>query len=83
MAYQPNPGHVPRETEVWGDVETNGVLARSIIGHKAVHVRLFSGFDSRRAGHAPWPAKGGRPIDTNWRVSRPPHPYEIKEWEIA
>lgn len=83
MPWLPNPGHVPRETEIWGDVETDGILARAIVGHRAVHVRLFKGWDSKKAGSAPWPAKGGRPNDTNWRISNPPHDYDIKEFEIA
>lgn len=90
MAYLPNPGHVPPETEIWEDVETSGVVARSLVGHRPVHVRLWgdpargvAGWDTKRAGQAPWPAKGGRQIDTDWRISKPPHPYQIKEFEVA
>lgn len=81
MAYQPNKGAFPTECEIWADVETDGVLARSLVGFRQVHVRLFGGWDSAKALAAPWPSKGGRPVDTNWRISRPPHPFEIKEWE--
>lgn len=83
MPYLPNPGHCPPETEIWADVETDGILARSIVGHHKVHVRLFSGFDTKAAGHAPWPAKGGRPIETNWSISRTPHPFQIREFEVV
>lgn len=75
MAYQPNLGRIPTECEIRGD---DG----DIIGHRHVHVRLFGGFDTKRAGHQPWPAGGARQ-PTNWRISRPPHPFEIAEWEIA
>lgn len=81
MAYQPNPGFLPPECVIH-DPETG-----EVIGYRAVHVRLFGkagnpGWDSKKAGSKPWPAKGGRPLDTNWRVSSPPHPYHIKEFEV-
>lgn len=74
MPYLPNPGHVPPECEILDD---DG----NVTGHRKVHVRLFGGWDSRKAGHAPWPAAGGRP-PTIWRISRAPHPFEIKEFEV-
>lgn len=88
MAYQRNEGHLPRECEIWADVETEGVLARSLVGYRNVHVRTFGGptvrpYDSKKAGAAPWPSAGSRPVQTNWGISNPPHPFEIKEWEIA
>ncbi len=70
-----NPGHLPPECEV-RDEHGN------VTGYRAVHVVLFGGLDTRKLGHAPWPAAGGRP-PTQWRISKPPHPYEIMEWEIA
>lgn len=81
MTYQPNPGHLPDECVIL-DPETGEVA-----GYRAVHVRLFgsamqAGIDTKRRGDPPWPAKGGRPLDTNWRVSSPPHPYQIKEFEV-
>lgn len=74
MEWFPNPGHLPPECEI---LDADGQLA----GHRAVHVRLFNGWDSAKAGAAPWPAKGGRPIDTNWSIRRgTPHPFDIKEF---
>lgn len=72
---QSNPGHVPPACELRDD---DG----NITGFRAVHVRLFGGHDTRKRGDTPWPAGGGRP-PTNWRISKPPHPYEIEEWEVA
>lgn len=68
-------GRCPYEREI-RDEQGN------IAGFRSVHVVLFGGYDTRKAGAAPWPAGGGRP-PTNWRISRPPHPFEIKEWTIA
>lgn len=76
MAYQPNPGNLPPECEI-RDEHGN------VIGHRAVHVRLFGGFDSKKRGDAPWPSAGGRPNPTNWKISRKPHQYEIEFYEIA
>lgn len=74
MAYQPNPGKLPDECVVEGE---NGNVT-----HLAVHVRLFGGWDSKKAGYAPWPSAGGRPPN-RWAISRPPHDYEIAEYEVA
>lgn len=76
MAYQPNTGKLPAECVVWSEDE------QTILSCRAVHVRCFGGFDSRKAGHAPWPSAGGRPA-TNWAISARPHPFEIMEWELA
>ena len=76
MAYQPNPGRLPADCEL---LDEHGELA----GYRPVHVRLFCGWDSQRAGHAPWPAAGGRPRATVWRISTPPHPFEIQQYEVA
>ncbi len=82
MPYQPNLGHVPDECLI-RDEDGN------VTGFRAVHVRLFGspernlkGFDSKAAGLPPWPAGGAR-TPTIWKISRKPHPFEIKEWEIA
>lgn len=75
MAYLPNLGHVPPECEV---LDEDG----NVTGYRNVHVRLFGGFDSKKAGHAPWPAGGGRP-PTVWKISRKPHPFEIREYEVV
>jgi len=83
VAFQPNPGEFPTECEIWADVETDGILARSLVGYRAVHVRLWGGYDSKAAGDRPWPSKGGRPFDTRWAISRKPHPFEIREYEVV
>ena len=75
MAYQPNLGRIPPECEI---LDEQG----NVTGYRAVHVVLFNGFSTSKAGHAPWPAGGGRP-PTNWRISKPPHPFEIAEWSFA
>lgn len=72
---KPNDGQVPPECVV-RDEQGN------VVGFRSVHVVLFGGHDTRRAGVAPWPAGGGRP-PTVWRISKPPHSYEIKEWSLA
>lgn len=82
MTYTPNPGHLPPECEIWADVETDGILSRSLVGYRNVHVRLFNGIDTAKRGDPPWPAAGGR-LSTVWRISKPPHPFEIEEFEIA
>jgi hypothetical protein len=74
MPYEPNPGHLPPECVIEDEDGT--------IRHRAVHVRLFGGWDSKKAGAAPWPAAGGRP-PTRWAISRRPHPYEIEEYALA
>lgn len=70
-----NEGRIPPECEIRGD---DG----DIIGWRNVHVELFGGYSTRKAGAAPWPAGGGRQ-STNWRISRPPHPFEIRKWTLA
>jgi hypothetical protein len=70
-----NPGHLPPDCIVrdeWGD----------ITGYRSVHVVLFNGYSTKKAGAAPWPAAGAK-IPTEWRISRKPHPFEIKEYEIV
>ena len=69
-----NPGHLPDEC-VAVDEDGNSTF-------RPVHVRLFGGYDSARAGHAPWPSAGGRPAKTRWSVSRPPHPFDIEFYEV-
>lgn len=75
MAYSANQGRCPRECEL--RAEDGGIA-----GYRAVHVILHNGFDTKRAGHTPWPAAGRQPA-TVWRISRPAHPFEIEKWEIA
>lgn len=71
----PNPGHLPEEC-ILTDPETGEVT-----GYRMVNVILFNGWDSRKAGSGPWPARDGRP-PTNWSIRRPdPHPFDIKEFE--
>lgn len=54
----------------------------NVTGYRPVHVRLFNGLDTRARGDAPWPSAGGRPIQTNWKISRKPLPFEIKEFDV-
>lgn len=67
---QPNPGHLPPECEI---LDEDG----NVTGHRAVMVKLFGGIKT-----GPWPSAGGRPVPTNWKISKPPHPFEIEEYEI-
>lgn len=76
MSFQPNPGRLPPECVVLDD---DGEPC----GYRSVHVRLFGGYDSKAAGDRPWPSAGGKPFPTRWAISRPPHRFEIKEFEIA
>lgn len=70
-----NRGRVPAEAEIRDE-------EGELVGHRSVHVVLFNGWSTAKAGASPWPASGGRPA-TNWRVSDPPHAFEIKLWELA
>lgn len=70
-----NHGYIPPECEIR---DVNGILT----GYSRVHVRLFNGYDTRRAGADPWPAAGSRP-PTNWRISPQPHGFEIRGFELA
>lgn len=80
VVYLPNPGHLPFDCTIFDEDGQE-------IGFRQVHVRTFGTpktqpYDSKKAGHAPWPSAGGRP-PTNWKVSNPPHAFEIKEYEVA
>ncbi|WP_371431355.1 hypothetical protein [Novosphingobium sp.] len=74
MPHLPNPGHLPDDCLVHDE---HG----NVTGHRGIHVRLFNGWDSKASGNAPWPSAGGRP-PTVWTISRPPHPFEIREFEV-
>lgn len=76
MPYQPNTGTLPEACAI---TDENG----NVTGWRNVHVQLFGGYDSKKAGAAPWPAKGGRPHDTRWAISEPPHRFQIEEYELA
>jgi hypothetical protein len=76
VAYRPNPGRLPPECVVQDE-------AGEIISFRSVHVRLHNGIDTKARGNPPWPSAGGRPSSTNWQISRPPHPFQIQEWELA
>lgn len=67
---RPNPGRLPPECVIRDD---DG----NVTGYRSVRVVLWGGIAS-----GPWPSAGGRP-PTCWKISKPPHPYEIKEWEFA
>jgi len=73
MALAPNLGHLPDEC----------ILARDDEGKPAVFARvrvvLFNGYDTKVKEPAGW-ASGGRG-GCSWKISRRPHPYEIKEYE--
>lgn len=72
---RPNPGHLPDECIIFDD---DGNVA----GWRAVHVRLRNGYDTRKAGAAPWPAYGSRP-PTRWKPDGKPHPFDIEFWELS
>jgi hypothetical protein len=77
MAWQPNPGHLPPECEILDE-------AGEVAGYRSVHVRLFNGWDSKKAGTGAWPAVASRGPSTNWAIRRGnPHPFDIKEWDLA
>lgn len=48
------------------------------VGRK-VHVRLFSGYDTKKRMADPWPADA----PTDWTISDPPHPAQIRGWELV
>ena len=56
-----------------------GQLPPEAIG-KRVRVRTFGGYDTAEKEPNGWAAdgKGG----CNWRISSPPHPYEIQFWKV-
>lgn len=69
---QPNPGQLPDDCLV---LDEDGIL----VGHRHVHVILFNGWDSRKAlSGGAWPSS-----TTRWQISRPPHPGEVKFYEVA
>lgn len=47
---------------------------------RKVNVLLFSGWTNKTAIISdPWPADA----PTDWTISDPPRPYQIKAWELA
>lgn len=68
-----NPGHLPDDCLILDD---DG----EVTGHRRVHVQLFNGHSTRTKEPAGWPS-GGRGA-CNWRISKPPHPYEIEFFEV-
>ncbi len=75
MPLQSNTGSLPEACTVRDEYG-------EIASYRKVHVVLFGGYSSRAAGHAPWPAAGARP-PTDWGIRKPPHDFDICEWEIA
>ena len=69
-----NPGSLPLECEI---LEEHDQAA----GFWPVHVILFNGHSTKAAGQPPWPSAGRFP-PTNWRISKPPHPFEIQQYEV-
>lgn len=72
---KPNKGRLPRGLVIRDD-------EGEVSGYHLVHVVLFNGYSTKKAGAAPWPAGGKRP-PTNWGISHPPHPFEIEFYERA
>lgn len=70
-----NPGHLPLECEILDEND-------EVVGFRPVHVRLFNGWSSAAANSPPWPSAGRYPL-TVWRISKPPHPFEIEHYEVA
>lgn len=73
--FKPNPGHLPFDCTIFDE---EGQEA----GFRRVHVILFNGWDSREHEHS-WPSVGLRAPLTGWEISKPPHPFEIKEYCIV
>lgn len=76
MAYHPNAGSLPSACVI---VDDQG----NVTSYRKIHVRCFGGYDSRKAGHDPWPSHTGRAQNTSWKISRPPFDLDIREWELA
>jgi len=73
MALAPNLGRIPDECILSRDEEGKpNLFAR-------VRVVLFNGTDTAKTEPAGW-AAGGR-NGCSWKISRRPHPFEIKEYE--
>lgn len=66
MARYRNPGRLPDDADGTDEGKTFHV-----------HVELFGGWSSRKAGHAPWPADR-----SNWKIRKPPHPFDIEFYEV-
>jgi len=47
---------------------------------KRIHARLFNGHDTRAKDPQGWAADGKN--GCCWRISKPPHPYDIAEFEV-
>lgn len=71
MTYERNLGSQPPECAIR---DSSGKLT----GQHPVHVRLFNGWDSKAAGHQPWPAGSA-----DWCISAKPHPFQIEFYEVA
>jgi hypothetical protein len=69
----PNSGRCPPEAEI---LDENG----NVTSYRRVRVVLFNGHDTARKEPSGWPA-GGKGA-CNWRISRSPHPFEIREFEV-
>lgn len=68
-----NPGHLPPECIIEDE-------QGEVVGYRPVHVTLFNGWSSRKAGAAPWPSR-----TSNWTIQRasvPSHGFDIEFWEI-
>lgn len=73
MSRAPNPGRCPSECEIRDD-------AGELVGFRRVHVTFFNGRTSREKSPQGYPS-GGRDA-CNWRIGKPPHPYDIQYFEV-
>lgn len=46
-----------------------------------IHAILFNGTRTREKSPQGWPATGRGAC--SWRISKPPHPFEIEFWELV
>jgi hypothetical protein len=74
MPRKPNPGHLPADCII---LDEDG----NVTGYRYVHCTLFNGIDTREKSPGGWPAAGGRP-PTVWKISKPPHPFQIESYEV-
>lgn len=48
---------------------------------KRIHAKLFNGTLTKAKSPNGWPATGRD--GCSWKISKPPHPFEIEAWELA
>jgi hypothetical protein len=73
MAFTTNLGHMPDDCIVLNDV--GGIAA-----YKKVRVMLFRDEGLKQArDREPWPAGP----QTVWKIDEPPHPFQIRRYEVV